>query len=101
MLELNFSRNNKSTILREETVSVSIVEIKLEQVMSAGEREQWTLHLRLKRIHIEKAIIELDRWELRRREQHRVRIPLDGHWSGLMSGASSHEHTSLRKTQPT
>jgi len=40
MLELNFSRSNKSTMLREEIVSVSIVEINLEQVISAQEREK-------------------------------------------------------------
>ena len=78
MLELNFSRSNKSTMLREEIVSVSIVEIKLEQVMSAREKEKRSWHLRLERIHIEKAVIELHRWEFLRRGQHRIRIPLDG-----------------------
>jgi len=85
MLALNFSRNNKSTILREETVSVSIVEIKLERVSSTREGEQWALYLRFKRIHIVKAIIELDGWELRCRGRHRVRFPLEGRWSGTHS----------------
>jgi hypothetical protein len=47
MLELNLSRSNKSTMLREEIVSVSIVEINLKQAMSERERENRSWHLRL------------------------------------------------------
>jgi hypothetical protein len=82
MLELNFSRSNRSTTLREAIVSVSMVEMNLEQVMTAREITRGSLHLRLKCIHIVKAIIELERWETRRRRQHRIRIPLDDSWSG-------------------
>jgi hypothetical protein len=35
------------------------------------------LNLRLECIHIEKAIMELDRWELHRRRHYWRRIPLD------------------------
>ena len=69
-------------MLREAIVSVSMVEMNLEQVMTAQEITRRSLHLRLKRIHIEKAVIELERWETRRRRQHRIRIPLDVPWSG-------------------
>lgn len=34
-------------------------------------------HLRFECIHIEKPVIEPDRWEFCRRRQHRIRIPLD------------------------
>ena len=58
MPELNSSRNSKSTILREEIVSVSMVEMNLETELATQYQGPIILNIRFKRINIIKALIK-------------------------------------------
>ncbi len=81
MLELNFSPSISSTMFRDATVSVSIVEMNLKYATNNVHLNHGTgrpgFHLRFKRVHIEKAIVQLQGREFRRWGEFGIRVPLD------------------------